>query len=271
MAKERNNYEMPTNEDFEDLLQENLKTVKPMEFKEKEIGGQKQLFPFWNAVEPEEVHYSKDSYLNAKQKKEREMKNGKNLVQRMEDVMGNIKNTQMVDMTDVVKAPANEMGTSATTKQVTSWDSTADQPVVSDSNAAKASEDNVGAVKVQSNDLGDTKTDKQITEWDSTADQPVVSDSNAAKASEDNVGAVKVQSNDLGDTKTDKQVTSWDSSESNTEVSNATKAPKDNVGAVKPKQSDMSSTATDKQVTSWDSTKLFNGRNYGGIDFSKFM
>ena len=227
MAKERNNYEMPTNEDFEDLLQENLKTVKPMEFKEKEIGGQKQLFPFWNAVEPEEVHYSKDSYLNAKQKKEREMKNGKNLVQRMEDVMGNIKNTQMVDMTDVVKAPANEMGTSATTKQVTSWDSTADQPVVSDSNAAKASEDNVGAVKVQSNDLGDTKTDKQVT--------------------------------------------SWDSSESNTEVSNATKAPKDNVGAVKPKQSDMSSTATDKQVTSWDSTKLFNGRNYGGIDFSKFM
>ena len=227
MAKERNNYEMPTNEDFEDLLQENLKTVKPMEFKEKEIGGQKQLFPFWNAVEPEEVHYSKDSYLNAKQKKEREMKNGKNLVQRMEDVMGNIKNTQMVDMTDVVKAPANEMGTSATTKQVTSWDSTADQPVVSDSNAAKASEDNVGAVKVQSNDLGDTKTDKQVT--------------------------------------------SWDSSESNTEVSNATKAPKDNVGAVKPKQSDMSATATNKQVTNWDSTKLFNGRNYGGIDFSKFM
>ena len=227
MAKERNNYEMPTNEDFEDLLQENLKTVKPMEFKEKEIGGQKQLFPFWNAVEPEEVHYSKDSYLNAKQKKEREMKNGKNLVQRMEDVMGNIKNTQMVDMTDVVKAPANEMGTSATTKQVTSWDSTADQPVVSDSNAAKAPKDNVGAVKVQSNDLGDTKTDKQVT--------------------------------------------SWDSSESNTEVSNATKAPKDNVGAVKPKQSDMSATATNKQVTNWDSTKLFNGRNYGGIDFSKFM
>ena len=29
MAKERNNYEMPTNDDFEDLLQGNLETIKP--------------------------------------------------------------------------------------------------------------------------------------------------------------------------------------------------------------------------------------------------
>ena len=109
MSKERNNYEMPTNEDFEDLLQENLKVTKPLEMKEKEVGGMKQLFPFWNPVEPEGVHYSPDSYLNAKQKKEREMKGEKNMVQKMEDIIGKINNTQMVDMTDAVKAPKNEI------------------------------------------------------------------------------------------------------------------------------------------------------------------
>ena len=124
MATERNNYELPNNEEFENLLQENLQTLKPLEMKEKEVAGQKQLFPFWNVVELEEVHYSAESYLTAKQKKERSVKDGNTLINHIEDVMGNVKNTEMVNMTNAVKAPKNNIKDTSTKKQVTEWDAT---------------------------------------------------------------------------------------------------------------------------------------------------
>ena len=238
MAKERNNYEMPTNEDFEDLLQENMKTLKPLEIKEKEVAGQKQLFPFWNAVEPEEVHYSKESYLNAKQKKQRDMKGDKNFVQRMEEVIGSVKNTKMVDMTDAVKPPKNEMDSTTSNKQVTSWDSTQGQQVITNSNAANPPADNVGAVKVKGNELSNTKTDKQVTEWNSS--EGVKEASHAANPPRDNVGAVKPKEEDMGATATDKKVTEWDSTNPVQQNSNASQIKK-------------------------------SKDTYGGIDFSKFM
>lgn len=236
MATERNNYELPNNDEFENLLMDNLKSIKPIEMKEKEIAGQKQLFPFWNVVEPQEVHYSPESYLNAKQKKERSMKGDNTLVDRIENVMGKMKNTTMIDMTDVVKAPKNEMCGTTSVKQVTEWDSTSEMQTDVTSNAVKPKEDNVGAVKVKPNDLDDTDTNKQVTDWNST--EGVKEVSHAVKAPEDNVGAVKPQETDMGSTSTDKQVTSWNS----TEDASKTKKPKGK----------------------FDSP-------YGGIDFSKFM
>jgi len=283
MSKERNNYEMPTNEDFEDLLQENLKVTKPLEMKEKEVGGMKQLFPFWNPVEPEGVHYSPDSYLSAKQKKEREMKGEKNMVQKMEDIIGKINNTQMVDMTDAVKPPKNEMSGTSTNKQVTSWDSTSEQPLDMKSHAAKPSADNVGAVKPKEEGMKDTSTDKKMTSWDSTSEQPLDTKSHAANPPADNVDAVKPKEEGMKDTATSDKVTSSNTTEEVKEVSNAANPPADNVGAVKPKEEDMKSTSTDKKMTEWDSTNPvkevshasksypYNGREYGGIDFSKFM
>jgi len=209
MAKERNNYEMPTNEEFEDLLQGNLETIKPLDMKEKEVAGQKQIFPFWNAVEPEAVHYSKESYLNAKQKKQRSMNSDKNLVQKMEDIIGKMNNTHMVDMTDAVKPPKNELNSTANNKQMTEWDSTNLSETEVKSNAASPKNDNVGAVKVPKNDLSVSKGDKQMTNWDST--ETPKSTSNAASPKSDNVGAVKPKEADMGSTKTTKQVTNWDS------------------------------------------------------------
>lgn len=272
MAKERNNYEMPTNEEFEDLLQGNLETIKPLDMKEKEVAGQKQIFPFWNAVEPEAVHYSKESYLNAKQKKQRSMNSDKNLVQKMEDIIGKMNNTHMVDMTDAVKPPKNELNSTATNKQMTEWDSTNSSETEVKSNAASAKSDNVGAVKVPKNDLSASKGDKQMTEWDSTSSADTEVKSNAASPKGDNVGAVKVPTNDLSASKGDKQMTEWDSTEAPKSTSNAASPKSDNVGAVKPKEADMGSTKTTKQVTNWDSTNMSeDGTTYGGIDFSKFM
>jgi len=168
MATERNNYELPNNEEFENLLQENLQTLKPLEMKEKEVAGQKQLFPFWNVVELEEVHYSAESYLTAKQKKERSVKDGNTLINHIEDVMGNVKNTEMVNMTNAVKAPKNNIKDTSTKKQVTEWDSTSGAEKTVNSNAANPKKDNVGAVKPKKNELKDTSTKKQVTEWDAT-------------------------------------------------------------------------------------------------------
>jgi hypothetical protein len=277
MATERNNYEMPTNEEFEDLLQDNLQTLKPLELKEKEVGGEKKLFPFWNSVEPEEVHYSPESYLNAKQKKERSMDSGDNLVNRMEDIMGKMKNTQMVDMTDAVKPKANELTSTTTTQQVTEWDATAEMQTDVETNAAKPKGDNVGAVKPKEADMGNTSTTQQVTEWDATAEMQTDVKSNAAAPKGDNVGAVKPQEADMSNTSTTEKVTEWDATAENAinVDSNAAKPKGDNVGAVKPKEADMSSTATKKQVTEWDSTqdepKSKLAEPYGGIDFSKFM
>jgi len=237
MATERNNYEMPNNEDYEDLLQENLKTIKPLELKEKEVGGHKQLFPFWNVVEPEEVHYTPESYLSAKQKKERSMKGEGNLVDRMEDVMGKMKNTQMVDMTDAVKPLKNDLSATASAKQVTEWDATAEMQTDVKSNADKPKKDNVGAVKPTEADMGKTATTKQVTEWDSTKAMDSVVKSDAATPPKDNVGAVKPKEADMSATATTKQVTEWDSTKVDT-----------------PKKS---------------KSKL--AEPYGGIDFSKFM
>lgn len=172
MAKERNNYEMPNNEEFEDLLQDNLRTLKPLEIKEKEVGGEKQLFPFWNPVEPEDVHYSPESYLNAKQKKERSIDSDDNVVNRMEDIMGKMKNTQMVDMTDAVKPHEVGMSNTSTTHQVTNWNSTSEDAIKIASNAATPKGDNVGAVKPKEADMSSTATKEQVTNWDSTQNEP---------------------------------------------------------------------------------------------------
>ncbi len=239
MSKNRNNYEMPTNELFEDLLQENLKVTKPLTMDEREIAGEKHLFPFWNPVKTEDVHYSADSYLSAKEKKEREL-NNTNIVDKMDSIIGKINNTNMVDMTDVVKPKPNDLDSTKTTEQVTSWDSTSEQPLDIESNANIPKTDNVGVVKPSEENLDSTKTTKQVTSWDSTKNQHS-EESNAVKPKHNNVGVVKPSEEGMNKTSSTEKVTSWDSTNNQEVIQNS--------------YADSSN----------------KNKSYNGVDFSKFM
>jgi hypothetical protein len=207
-------FELPNNDDVEKILMKNLKHTNPLEMKEKEVSGEKTLFPFWTPVKHDgaETFHDYQEYLTKKDKKLRgdkvgivepkstfktnangsiEVKNSYedySIIGQMQSVVDKINDTDLGDNTGVVKATTEAMPkkkTDAITTNVTTAE------YEEESNAAKPKGDKVGIVKPKGEGMP-TKKVAPITKSE-VIEQEVEEESNAAKPKGDNVGVVKPQ------------------------------------------------------------------------------
>jgi hypothetical protein len=204
-------FELPTNDDFEKLLQDNIKHTKPLEMKEKQVNNESKLFPFWTPIKYDgaETFYDYEEYLDKKTKEMRktnpvgsvnpfsEFKTTKNgtvddnpsypdysIVGKMQDLIEKFNKTELKDKTGIVKADSKtELNDSYV------YDTTS-KTEIKNSYAAKPKGDNVGVVKVVD---GKANTPKQSIKHETNA-KTVIKDSNAKPPKDDKVGIVKPKS-----------------------------------------------------------------------------
>lgn len=269
-------FELPSNDDFEKILEKNIKHTNPLEMKEKEVSGEKTLFPFWKPVESEgaDTFYDYQAYLDKKEKKLRGKSpkdkvgvvkpastfktnaNGSidvkdsyedySIVGQMQGLINKMNGTELADKTGVV-SPASEAMPKKSDSLTQGGLPT--ETEVKDSKADKPKGDNVGAVKPKSEGMPKGKVEP-ITTQDGIVTK-VEEESHADKPKGDNVGAVKPKSEDKVAKKAKAKTKSEGGEAEVEEESHAAKPKGDNVGVVKPK-SDISV-------------------NTNGIDFSRFM
>ena len=250
-------FEMPNNEDFENMLKKNLEHTNPLKMKEKQVADKNYLFPFWTPVKSDgaETFYGHLSNRNKetsdkdltgiiKIKKERESYEDPDFVTNLQNMMKNMNGLN--DNTGAVKPKAENMPT-GTTEKVTEYDSTTGSK--SQVNKSTNSETGVGAVKPTSEDMP-KGTNDQVTNWDSTEDNGEKVEKSAK--SKTGVGAVTPQSEDMPNG-TKEQITNHNGTQGEVEVKSMADDPKgDNVGAVKP-------------------SSEFKMELPKGIDFSRYM
>lgn len=254
-----NKFELPTNSDFEKILEKNIKHTNPLEMKEQEVSGTKTLFPFWKPVDSEgaEVFYDYAAYLSKKEQQLRKSPenntgavkpkstfkttaNGSidvkdsyednTIVGKMNDLVNKLNNTDLGDKTGVVKSQSDNIS-SGKTKPITTQ-SGIETTVKETSHADKPKVDNVGAVKPKAEGMPNSNVKPQTTQ--DGIPTTVKQDSFADKPKGNNAGAVKPKTEDKK-VKTATPSTKNDTTNPVTaETSHAHKPKGDNVGVVKP-------------------------------------
>lgn len=242
-------YELPTNTDLEKVLSQNLDQINPVEMREKEVNGNKTLFPFWVPVKDAEgisfTDYKK--YLTGKEKaldikakkdqvgivqpkKESKSYEDDNIIDKIEGIINKHNKTSPFDNSGAVKVVKNDLTDTKTSKQVINNKVGVNKVEVDKS--AKAPASKVGVVKPKSEGMPTGTKSKII---DNKVGEPAKVEVDKSAKSKTGVGAVTPKA-DLG-------------KQNKVDVTDGSKkATGENVGAVKPKSEKMD-TKTSKQVT----------------------
>jgi len=257
-------YELPTNTDLEKVLKKNLDHINPVEMREKEINGNKTLFPFWTPVKDAEgvsfTDYKKylsgrEKTLDIRAKKEQvgivqPKKEGKsyeddNIIDKIDSIINKHNGSSPFDNSGVVKVVKNAMDGTKTSKQVI--DNSVGEPKKVEVDKSAKSKTGVGAVTPKA-DMG-KQTALDITKPSTT--QKATS-TTKTQIIDNKVGVVKAEVNKSAKSKTGVgAVQPKVDMPAQTKVdvtAGSKKVTGEKVGVVKPKTEKMTAD-TSKQVT----------------------